>query len=271
MPKKKRNQEKKEKKIKGKMTLWLRGGEKERMHGYYVCRRCGAFRCHCGARLRKVVFTQRLSSGSIPSYCTSGSTQPEWEEGGQPNSGPLCTFAEQTNQAFFLEKEGNFSPKEAVGMKEAGSCRDRRTKRTNPLVLIGTIEERKRMVSPFAQGTSSENNVGDRWKIGILFITRLIGSDTRETSTIDRADAEIFFLFEVQEEEEKRNHRPMVLLERTVCDCSYPTPREVLVTAPQVVSEMLLREQRKKRSLLYSRSRNSGTETATLRMIGVLH
>ncbi|KAD4982262.1 hypothetical protein E3N88_18933 [Mikania micrantha] len=56
-----------------------------------------------------------------------------------------------------------------------------------------------------------------------------------------RADAEIFFLFEVQEEEEKRNHRPMVLLERTVCDCSYPTPREVLVTAPQVVSEMLLR------------------------------
>ncbi|KAI3668436.1 hypothetical protein L1987_88577 [Smallanthus sonchifolius] len=66
------------------------------------------------------------------------------------------------------------------------------------------------MVSPFAQGTSSENNVGDR----------------------------------VQEEEEKRNHRPMVLLRKygTVCDCSYPTPREVLVTtAPQVVSEMLLR------------------------------
>jgi hypothetical protein len=23
----------------GKMTLWLRGGEKERMHGYSVCRR----------------------------------------------------------------------------------------------------------------------------------------------------------------------------------------------------------------------------------------
>jgi hypothetical protein len=77
---------------------------------------------------------RRLSSGSIPSYCTSGSTQPEWEEGGQPNSGPLCTFAEQTNQAFFLflffflffffyKKEGNFSPKEAVGMKEAGSYR----------------------------------------------------------------------------------------------------------------------------------------------------
>ncbi|KAK1415126.1 hypothetical protein QVD17_30897 [Tagetes erecta] len=36
--------------------------------------------------------------------------------------------------------------------------RGRRTKRTNPLVPI----ERKRMVSPFAQGTSSENNVGDR-------------------------------------------------------------------------------------------------------------
>lgn len=42
------------------------------------------------------------------------------------------------------------------------NCVDRRTKRTNPLVLIGTIEERKRMVAPFAQGTSSENNVGDR-------------------------------------------------------------------------------------------------------------
>lgn len=38
----------------------------------------------------------------------------------------------------------------------------RRTKRTNPRVLIGTIEERKRMVAPFAQGTSLENNVGDR-------------------------------------------------------------------------------------------------------------
>ncbi|KAI3664550.1 hypothetical protein L1987_89690 [Smallanthus sonchifolius] len=50
-------------------------------------------------------------------------------------------------------------------------------------------------------------------------------------------------LSKVQEEEEKRNHRPMVLLRKygTVCDCSYPTPREVLVTAPQVVSEMLLR------------------------------
>ena len=42
------------------------------------------------------------------------------------------------------------------------NCVDRRRKRTNPLVLIGTIEERKRMVAPFAQGTSSENNVGDR-------------------------------------------------------------------------------------------------------------
>ncbi|KAJ4949828.1 hypothetical protein NE237_008302 [Protea cynaroides] len=43
------------------------------------------------------------------------------------------------------------------------NCVDRRTKRTNPLVLIGTIEGRKRrMVAPFAQGTSSENNVGDR-------------------------------------------------------------------------------------------------------------
>lgn len=31
---------------------------------------------------------------------------------------PLCTFAEQANQAFY-KREGNFSPKEAVGMKEA--------------------------------------------------------------------------------------------------------------------------------------------------------
>ena len=30
------------------------------------------------------------------------------------------------------------------------NCVDRRTKRTNPLVLIGTVEERKRMVAPFA-------------------------------------------------------------------------------------------------------------------------
>ena len=29
---------------------------------------------------------------------------------------PLCTFAEQANQAFY-KREGNFSPKEAVGMK----------------------------------------------------------------------------------------------------------------------------------------------------------
>lgn len=33
----------------------------------------------------------------------------------------------------------------------------------------------------------------------------------------------------------------VLLCTGTVCDCSYPTPREVLVTAPQVVSEMLLR------------------------------
>jgi hypothetical protein len=42
------------------------------------------------------------------------------------------------------------------------NCVDRRRKRTNPLVLIGTIEERKRMVAPSVQGTSSENNVWDR-------------------------------------------------------------------------------------------------------------
>nr|GEY07755.1 retrovirus-related Pol polyprotein from transposon TNT 1-94 [Tanacetum cinerariifolium] len=41
------------------------------------------------SRLYPSVNFRRLSSGSIPSYCTSGSTQPEWEEGGQPNSGPL--------------------------------------------------------------------------------------------------------------------------------------------------------------------------------------
>nr|GFA30355.1 reverse transcriptase domain-containing protein [Tanacetum cinerariifolium] len=77
------------------------------------------------SRLYPSVNFRRLSSGSIPSYGTSGSTQPEWEEGGQPNSGPLCTFAKQTNQSFFYKKkkEWNFSPKEAVGMKEAGSYR----------------------------------------------------------------------------------------------------------------------------------------------------
>nr|GMN18619.1 hypothetical protein TIFTF001_050811 [Ficus carica] len=41
--------------------------------------------------------------GSIPSYLTSGSTQPEWEEEDQPNSGPLCTFAE-ADQSGILEK-----------------------------------------------------------------------------------------------------------------------------------------------------------------------
>jgi hypothetical protein len=41
--------------------------------------------------------------GSIPSYFTSGSTQPEWEEEDQPNSGPLCTFAE-ADQSGILEK-----------------------------------------------------------------------------------------------------------------------------------------------------------------------
>lgn len=49
------------------------------------------------------------------------------------------------------------------------NCVDRRRKRTNPGTgmkwrneMIGTIEERKRMVAPFAQRTSSENNIGDR-------------------------------------------------------------------------------------------------------------
>ena len=41
--------------------------------------------------------------GSIPSYLTSGSTQPEWEEEDPPNSGPLCTFAE-ADQSGILEK-----------------------------------------------------------------------------------------------------------------------------------------------------------------------
>lgn len=55
---------------------------------------------------------------------TSGSTQPEWEEEGQPNSGPLCTFAE-ADQSGILEKGRELlSPKkEAVEMKEAGSYR----------------------------------------------------------------------------------------------------------------------------------------------------
>jgi len=34
---------------------------------------------------------------------TSGSTQPEWEEKGQPNSSPLCTFSE-ADQSGILEK-----------------------------------------------------------------------------------------------------------------------------------------------------------------------
>lgn len=39
--------------------------------------------------------------GSIPSYFTSGSTQPEWEEEDQPNSGQLhfVHLLRQTNQA----------------------------------------------------------------------------------------------------------------------------------------------------------------------------
>ncbi|KAJ6814439.1 NADH dehydrogenase subunit 5 [Iris pallida] len=36
--------------------------------------------------------------------------------------------------------------------------------------MIGTIEERKRMVAPFAQGTSSENNIGDRLVLPYLDI-----------------------------------------------------------------------------------------------------
>nr|GMN32389.1 hypothetical protein TIFTF001_050801 [Ficus carica] len=59
--------------------------------------KCGAF--HCGPRLRK----DDSPVGSIPSYLTSGSTQPEWEEEDQPNSGPLCTFAE-ADQSGILEK-----------------------------------------------------------------------------------------------------------------------------------------------------------------------
>jgi hypothetical protein len=38
-------------------------------------------------------------------------------------------------------------------------------------VLIGTIEERKKMVAPFAQGTSSENNVGDRVRTFLPLVT----------------------------------------------------------------------------------------------------
>ncbi|KAI3666709.1 hypothetical protein L1987_88748 [Smallanthus sonchifolius] len=64
------------------------------------------------------------------------------------------------------------------------------------------------MVSPFAQGTSSENNVGDR----------------------------------VQEEEEKRTTAQWCFYESTeLCVTVATRPQGVLVTAPQVVSEMLLR------------------------------
>ena len=38
-------------------------------------------------------------------------------------------------------------------------------------VLIGTIEERNKMVAPFAQGTSSENNVGDRVRTFLPLVT----------------------------------------------------------------------------------------------------
>lgn len=64
---------------------------------------------------------RRLSCGSIPSYLTSGSTQPEWEEEGQPNCGPLCTFAEADPlYRAFLKREGNNSPKEAGSRNEGG-------------------------------------------------------------------------------------------------------------------------------------------------------
>jgi hypothetical protein len=46
---------------------------------------------------------RRLSSDSIPSFFTSGSTQPEWEEEGQPRAAPFCTFAE-ADQLGILER-----------------------------------------------------------------------------------------------------------------------------------------------------------------------
>jgi hypothetical protein len=75
------------------------------------------------SRLCPSVNCGRLSCGSIPSYLTSGSTQPEWEEEGQPNSGPLCTFAEADQSGIFEKGRELLSPKEAVEMKEAGSYR----------------------------------------------------------------------------------------------------------------------------------------------------
>ncbi|KAI3664749.1 hypothetical protein L1987_89486 [Smallanthus sonchifolius] len=173
----------------------------------------------CGAEPSTVTVERDCAKSSLPTSDDSqavpflltvllGQPNPNGKKGVSQTAVHFVRLLSRPIRHFFLEK-GRELLTEGGSRNEGGGKLPRRTKRTNPLVLIGTIEERKRMVSPFAQGTSSENNVGDR----------------------------------VQEEEEKRNHRPMVLLRKygTVCDCSYPTPREVLVTAPQVVSEMLLR------------------------------
>lgn len=93
---------------------------------------------------------------------------------------------------FFVEIEIKFF-KKGVGIMNAGQVK----KRTSLLlVLITSSLKRNRF---FWHSVPSS-----QVKFSLLFWF----------GTLSRADGEIFFLFEVQEEEEKRNHRPMVLLRK---------------------------------------------------------
>nr|GEU77349.1 hypothetical protein [Tanacetum cinerariifolium] len=57
------------KKDEGKMTLWLRGGEKERMHGYSVCRsHVGLDLVETGEPAETVVRLPEVVEQKIPGY-----------------------------------------------------------------------------------------------------------------------------------------------------------------------------------------------------------
>ncbi|KAK1405830.1 hypothetical protein QVD17_42477 [Tagetes erecta] len=144
------------------------------------------------------------------------------------------------------------------------------------------------MVSPFAQGTSSENNVGDRVR---TFQARFFNSSSASFH-FDRSRC--LLLARCLLNEPLLPARPLSLILSKVKKkrrgttaqwCFYESTELCVTVATRPQGRYLLlllrwlvkcfleerQRQRKKRSLLYSRSRNSGAETATLRMRGVLH
>ncbi|CAL0324942.1 unnamed protein product [Lupinus luteus] len=98
-------------------------------------------------------WVSKLPSASVKSQSIRG------PNGGE--AGPLLQILERGESPFHSRSSTTNYLSPNMITNEDRELR-RQKDETNPLVLIGTIEERKRMVAPFAQGASSRKNVGDR-------------------------------------------------------------------------------------------------------------